>query len=127
MDSGGSSPISALVTVRGAAIRPVTSGVDITVSEAESDIFLRGDANDDGKSDIADPIWILNELFGGGQASPCQRAADANDDGALNLTDAVHVLLYLFRGGEEPPAPGPEECGRDVTADTLESCEEICP
>ena len=31
--------------------------------------FLRCDPNDDLRVDLADPIWVVNELFGDGRSS----------------------------------------------------------
>jgi len=73
--------------------------------------FRRADANADGKTDISDPVSILNWLFSGGPAPPCLDAADSNADSRTDLTDAVFTLLYLFQGGETPAKPGPAECG----------------
>ncbi|MFN0058137.1 MAG: M12 family metallo-peptidase [Planctomycetota bacterium] len=79
--------------------------------------FVRGDANDDGIVDIADPVTTLNYLFAMGPAS-CLDALDSNDDGQLNVADPIFSLSYLFSQGTPPPAPFPGE-GADPTADTL--------
>ena len=83
--------------------------------------FVRGDSNSDGRVNIADPIWSLNELFRDGPASTCQKAADANDDGSVDLADVGFTVLYLFLNGDLPPAPFPG-CGEDPTEDAL-TCE----
>ena len=82
--------------------------------------FRRGDANaDSGVPNITDGIFILNFLFLGGPAPPCDDAADTNDDGSHNITDGIYLLNYLFLGGPAPPAPGPDDCGVDPTGDAL--------
>jgi len=80
--------------------------------------FRRGDANGDGKIDLADPIWIVGGLFLGASFGACSAASDADDDGKLVLTDAIYTLNFLFRGGPPPPAPYPD-CGDDTTDDDL--------
>ena len=80
--------------------------------------FVRGDANDDGEVDIADPVFILNQLFLGGPPANCETATDANDDGLRDLSDAIYLLGHQFLGGSSPPAPFPA-CGLDATADGL--------
>ena len=76
--------------------------------------------------DMADAIYILQYLFAGGAALPCEKAADANDDnGAINLGDSVYILQYLFANGPEIPPPFPL-CGSDTTEDDL-SCEQYGP
>ncbi len=73
--------------------------------------FRRGDANDDGRVDLSDPVAILNWQFLGEVEPGCRETADANDDGASDLSDPVYLLNYLFLGGEEPAKPGAAACG----------------
>ncbi len=83
--------------------------------ECDLEVFVRGNSNDDGTLDIADPVFTLAHLFLGGTPPPCSDAADANDDGAVDISDAVYTLDFLFRGGPEPPPPGPRVPGADAT------------
>jgi len=78
--------------------------------------FLRGDANDDLRVNIADAVWIVAEAFGAGPKSTCQDAADANNDTKVNASDAIYLLSYQFTGGPSPPAPFPF-CGLDPQGD----------
>ncbi|MBI4605053.1 MAG: c-type cytochrome [Planctomycetes bacterium] len=78
--------------------------------------FLRGDANDDGRADISDAVFVLGFLFLSADAPPCRSAADSNDDGKLDISDAVSLLGFLFLGDPQPPAPFPEQ-GIDPTPD----------
>jgi dockerin type I repeat protein len=92
--------------------------------------FRRGDANDDGKVNIADPIWIINELVRQGPPTECKSAADANDDGRVDLSDSMYLIAWRFQGGPAPPAPGVTNCGPDPTDDTLpcpENSASTCP
>jgi hypothetical protein len=101
-----------------------TNATDGWVKKASGEArFRRGDANDDGKVDIADPVWIINEFVRQGPATKCQDAADANDDGRMDLSDVMYLIGWQFRGQSAPPAPGPFACGDDPVADTL-SCAE---
>jgi len=81
-------------------------------------LFVRADANADGRTDISDVVFVLFCSFSGIDCSICPDAADANDDGATNTTDAVYLLDFLFREGPEPLAPH-DGCGLDATADGL--------
>ncbi len=94
---------------------------------------LPGDANQDGKLDLSDAVWLLGHLFLGTFAAlPCEGGTasspgpgelallDSNGDGRIDLSDAVRVLGFLF-GGSAPPALGaecipipgcPERCGQ---------------
>jgi len=72
--------------------------------------FVRGDANQDDAIDIADAIWLLSYVTGGGPAPRCLVAGDANGDGTLNLADGITAISYVVGIGPPPPAPFPE-CG----------------
>ncbi len=67
----------------------------------------RGDANADGRYDIADPIVILSHLFASGTIDvPCPRGvADANADGAVDIADPIFLLAFLFAHGPAPDRP----------------------
>jgi len=101
--------------------------VDCDDSDCEGDAacpvagasFIRGNANDDSKVNIADPVWIIAELFRMGPASVCKSASDANDDGQVDQTDAMYLIMYNFEMGPPPPAPF-ADCGSDGTPDDLE-------
>src|SRR5258706_13528704 len=56
-----------------------------------------GDANGDGRVDVADVYFLLNYLFAGG-SGPIG-PADANGDGTIDVRDAFHLINYLFAGG----------------------------
>ncbi|MBN1420898.1 MAG: protein kinase [Planctomycetes bacterium] len=86
--------------------------------EPSGPAFLRGDANDDGKFNISDPVFQLNYQLADGAEPHCLKTTDVNDDGAIDLADPVFALNYLFAGGPVPPEPL-AECGPDPTADEL--------
>lgn len=75
--------------------------------------FLRGDCNNDSIVNIADGIWLLNELFLGGPASACVAACDANGDTMVDSSDATYIFMYRFMGGATPVAPFPA-CGDSI-------------
>ncbi len=87
--------------------------------------FIRGDANADGRLNVADAVCILGFLFGAPEdpcaslVAACRDAADTNDDGKLDIADPVAVLGFLFGGsGALPPPSG--ACGVDGTEDPLD-------
>ena len=87
--------------------------------EAAQGEFLRGDTNNDGIVNIADPVYAIKYIFLNAVPRPvCEDAADANDDGQFDIADAVFQVRYLFQGGAEPPAPFPG-IGKDNTCDQL--------
>jgi len=79
--------------------------------------YLRGDANDDGTVNIADPIYTINERVREGPGFNCDRAADSNGDEMVDLSDAMYTIHYRFLGGAPPPAPFGEECADEARSD----------
>ncbi|MBN1418984.1 MAG: hypothetical protein JXP34_09420 [Planctomycetes bacterium] len=80
-------------------------------------LFRRGDANGDGRFDIADAVGILDHIFGGVETS-CADGLDMNDDGALDIGDPIWLLNHLFASGPAPADPF-AACGADPTPDDL--------
>ena len=119
---GSGQPVMNVFTVGGDsrfACNRGTARLAIQHGRADFHLFIRGNANDDLGIDIADPIWIVNELYLDGPATACPDDADANDDGLLDASDVVYLIEYLFRAGVSPPAPFPE-CGADPTEDEVD-------
>jgi hypothetical protein len=90
--------------------------------ETGGPLFVRGDANSDGRINLTDGISILSFLFLGKDEPNCLDAADADNNSDLNLTDAVKIFSWLFTGGAVPPDPSPSaveyqvgDCGPDPT------------
>lgn len=81
--------------------------------------FLRGDANSDGRVDIADAVTLLDYLFRGSSDLACADAGDSDDSGHLSVTDAVRLLRFLFSGETDLPDPGAILPGVDPTPDPL--------
>lgn len=82
-------------------------------------LFIRGDCNSDGVSNIADAIQLLDNLFGSLNPPDCLDACDTNDDGQSNIADAIALLNSLF-GSPPVPLPPPAVCGPDPTVDALQ-------
>jgi len=115
---GSGQPVRNELTIDGRTARPRRqTELDIRrISPGNS--FLRGDANDDGKVDLADAVWFLNDLVRGGPETPCRRACDVNGDGKLDVSDAVYLAAYRFQHGPAIPAPFPG-CGLDPSRSDL--------
>lgn len=58
------------------------------------------DPNNDGTASVADVIYLLDYLFGGGP-NP-MAAGDANGDGVVDIRDVFYVINYLFASGPAP-------------------------
>lgn len=120
---GGGETVWNLVKFEPTYWAPLVEECVVQVSAGQP--FLRCDPNDDLRVDIADPIWIVNELFGAGPATRCPLAADCNGDGAADISDVSSALAYLFRAGPPPPPPFPE-CGAGAGAGECESGSSNC-
>lgn len=95
-----------------------TPGASNKEPKAAPEKFLRGDANEDHRVNVADMTAIVAMLFQGRAAPACRDRLDANDDGVVNITDALYVGQSLFQHGPPPPEPFPAE-GLDPTDDEL--------
>ncbi len=123
------STIENLFTVDAQSVTPdFAEALDVTLEPSavdESGLFVRGDANDDTRVDIADGIWVIQFLFYGGTESSCLGSADANNDNRLDISDAMFIFNYqlqpdaALRGGPlaPPPAAPFPGCGRDEDLD----------
>jgi formylglycine-generating enzyme required for sulfatase activity len=86
-------------------------------------VFIRGDANADGRINISDAVRVLSHLFLNDPAEPgCPDALDAGDDGEVNLADALAILFYVI--GEFAGLIG--FCAPDPTEDEL-GCLDFSP
>jgi len=65
----------------------------------------RGDFNADGtNANVLDLTYLINDIFRGGPASPCDLEADVNADTTPStVLDLTYLINNIFRGG---PAPG---------------------
>jgi len=73
---------------------------------------LRGDVNEDGRTDIGDPLALLDHLFLGGfrpSTHGLSYSADSNGDGKLDVADVLFTLTWLFSAGPAPVDTPPEE------------------
>lgn len=80
-------------------------------------LFLRGDSNWDGRTDVTDALPMLLYLFLDVPVQ-CLDALDADDSGLTDITDPIHLLKHLFFGETPPPPPYPGP-GSDPTFDGL--------
>ena len=64
----------------------------------------RGDINNDGTGpDIADLVYLVTYMFGGGPEPPCMAEADVNGNGTgPDIADLVYLVTYMFGGGPAP-------------------------
>ncbi len=63
----------------------------------------RGDANGDGKVNIADITYLIRRIFAEGPAPITQTGGDADGNGSVNVGDVTYLIAYIFGGGPPPP------------------------
>jgi hypothetical protein len=69
---------------------------------ATSCCTVDGDADNSGKFNISDAVFIVNRVFKGGPTPPCCDGADADSNGQFNISDAVYIINRVFKGGPAP-------------------------
>ena len=67
-----------------------------TIVEMEQPSYIEGDANGDGKVDIADALCIVNFVVGNPSPDFNQAAADVDGDGEITIADAVGVMNIIM-------------------------------
>ncbi len=123
--AGPNPPVSNIITIEGTthrACRQTPLQVEVNVTSG-GPIFYRGDASNDGRCNLIDPVWVIQWLFFGGLDPVCLPACDANGDLRIDTTDAVFMLQFLFLRGQIMPAPYPR-CGPDPHPESGLTCEE---
>lgn len=120
----GSPPVANVTVVSGTSLDVVFCDGSVTLNPVYDLPFLRGDCNDDGTVNIADGVWIINQVTGIGDAGTCFAGCDANADGFNDLSDAIYILSYRFLAGPEPTPPFPN-CDIEAGADCAEK--NVCP
>lgn len=93
-------------------------GIDVPAfpDPVPAEVFVRGDASNNGIVGLEDAIYVLDYLFSMGPDPSICDAADADDSGMVDVGDTVFLLSFLFMDGPEPSWPYPEECS-DITPD----------
>jgi len=69
-----------------------------------------GDANNNGKTNIADVVFLIERLFKGGPAPVCCEEGSADGNTKINIGDVTYIISWLFNGGPDPVC-GPAEMG----------------
>lgn len=72
--------------------------------EPQGPSYVCGDADGNDLVNISDAVYLVNYIFGGGDAPDPLLAADADCDGIVNISDAVYLVGYIFGGGPAPCA-----------------------
>ena len=87
----------------GVSIWPdIVSGSVTVCASCGSCCSLAGDADNNGKTNIADVTFLINRIFGGGLPPACCEQADSNADDKINVADITYLIARIFAGGPEP-------------------------
>jgi subtilisin family serine protease len=70
---------------------------------------IHGDANQDGVTNIADAVFLVNYLFNNGPAPDPLSIGDMNCIDQISIVDVVYLINYLFKSG--PPPGDPDDDG----------------
>jgi len=122
--AGPNPPVRNIVTIDGTtqrACNQTSLQVEINVVSG-GPIFFRGDASNDGRCNLIDPIRIIQWLFFAGLSPVCLSACDADGDLQIDATDAIFILHFLFLHGPSIPAPYPR-CGPDPHPEANLACQ----
>ena len=112
----GSPAVDNVVVVNGSSVEPTLNNGTLTLQPVFDIPFIRGNCNGDSGVNIADGIWILNELFLSGPSGTCFISCDANEDSKYDSADAIFIISYRLLDGPMPSAPFPE-CGAVAGSD----------
>lgn len=69
--------------------------------------FMCGDADGNEIVNIADAVYLISYIFGGGPAPDPVLSGDADCNQIVNIADAVYLISYIFGGGPAPCANCP--------------------
>jgi hypothetical protein len=64
--------------------------------------ILCGDVNSDDVISMSDIVFLINYMFGGGDAPSPLLVGDANCNGNVSISDAAYLINYVFGGGPAP-------------------------
>jgi len=97
---------SAFVSLGGGMVFVDDEGARITpevVSESSWTLLARcGDPNGDGQVNVADVVFLIQNVFRGGPAPRPIIVANVNGDEEFNVGDIVYLINYVFNFGPAP-------------------------
>ncbi|MCK4857352.1 MAG: thrombospondin type 3 repeat-containing protein [candidate division Zixibacteria bacterium] len=65
--------------------------------------FVCGDTDGSGLVNIADVVYLINYIFGGGPPPvPHELSGDVDCNQMVNIADVVYLISYIFGGGPPP-------------------------
>ena len=83
----------------------VADNYGFLVLSAQWPDFRAGDPTNDGTTNIADIVFIIDYVFKDGPAPDIAESADPNGDCTINVADAVYLVNFIFRDGSPPVYP----------------------
>jgi hypothetical protein len=86
---------------------PVDNGVmgrhsDIITIDTHGPVFLCGDADNDGKINMLDILFIIAFIYKEGPAPEYPGAIDIDGQPGVNLLDILRLVAFIYKAGPEP-------------------------
>ena len=98
--------------------------IDVQVPDI---VFIRGDANVDGRVNLSDVIRLLDYLFRSAEAPSCKKAADANDDAQFGeLKVQGELVKRAWEHGVQAMCEGPGHVPMHMIKENMEKQLEWC-
>jgi hypothetical protein len=108
-------PHSATITVSSDNADNSPQYVDVNYN-----LYLNGDANDDGWVNISDAVYIINYLYyGGAEPQPYPERGDVDRIPGVSMNDAQLIYNYIFMMGDLPYCPPYADSIPPVSTDTV--------
>ncbi len=104
LPAGGSITFAGAIVVSSSSLADLQSSAQAIRLFYSPPAYLCGDADGNDTVTIADAVFLINFIFGGGPAPFPPLAGDANCDGSISITDVVYIINYIFGGGPAPCA-----------------------
>jgi hypothetical protein len=82
---------------------PLGGAMDLAFVITGGEGYSCGDGNGDGNVTVADAIYIVGYIYGGGPEPVGE--GDVNLDGRITVADAVYIVGYIYGGGPPPCEP----------------------
>jgi hypothetical protein len=82
----------------------ITDSCNLDTVAFHVSVYLCGNADGEGKVNIADAVYLIAYIFSHGSAPSPLAAGDADCDGVINIADAVYLIEYIFSHGAAPCA-----------------------
>jgi len=97
MGEMGSSPVLDLEVTTLKDATPACNPIPHTIEDGSFTVLLKGDANGDGRVDMADCMYLAKNILGiSGFEEIIEAAVDVNGDGEIDLADCMYLAKHIL-------------------------------